>query len=808
MPTPATRPGSRRRDRVLVVGLLSLTLAIPAGSASAAVSRPSPPLDAVQDAGVTRGWVVTLEPSAVAPEGVGVTSRRYRLDTASGRAAARGRALQVERVIERLESGRGFRAGQRFGWAMQGFTAELTSGQAARLRAHASVASVVPDTRASIAADTVPQGIARVNAADGALGGEDVDMDVAVIDTGVGPVGGPAASRELDIRGGVDCRPRRSKPYADAGSYADRHGHGTHVAGTIAARANGAGVVGVAPGARVWAVRVFDSRGVGTTASVICGVEWVTRWLADHPGRPMVVNMSLRGADDYEGPRRCDAEGRDRRDPEHQAICTAVRAGAVFAVAAGNESDDADGYIPSRYDEVITVGAMTDFDGQPGALSSRTRLSGCVPPTGAERDDTFATYSNHGAVVDVVAPGTCVRSLEPGSGTTVDTTFMSGTSMATPHVAGALARFIAARPGAATDPVGTLIAASGLDWLTATDPMIEEDPDAEPLRLVDVGALTSDTPGLRAWPRRPVVTVPGGVAQRTLRVELQRVGGFTVPVDLSFDGLPAGVTVAGGSLAAIAGIHGTVVLDIDEATAQGDHLVTLHAAGGAATGDAAFMLRVDRVPPDVTSATPRVTLRSGAAFDGSAKARIAWSASDAVSGIARTQLERRTGGSWKHLARAAASGSAGVSLGSGSSARFRVVARDRVGNHATSPIIRTRLVVRDSDGSRVTWSGAWRTRRDASASGRSVRTARGAGARATLRFTGRAVAVVAPRGPGRGRIDVTIDGVAVGSVDLTASRSEQRRIVFASGALPRGEHTITVRTRRAGTELDAILVLE
>jgi subtilisin family serine protease len=786
---------------MLSVAMASI-IALSATPASATVMDPVPAREGASDARGGRDWIVTLDPVAVA-DGAGVSGRGYRLDTAAGRTAARGRAQRTDRLIDRLEDRRGVRAGTRFAWATQGFTATMSAAEAAAMREDPSVASVVPNTPASIAADVVPLGVERIGATVGMITGQDVDIDVAVIDTGVGPVGGPTASPELDIQGGVDCRPTRSRGYADAGSYQDGHGHGTHVAGTIGARANGVGVVGVAPGARIWSVRVFDSSGSGTTASVICGVEWVTRWLADHPGRPMVVNMSLRGPDEYRGPRSCDADGRDARDPEHQAICTAVRAGAVFAVAAGNESDEASRYIPARYAEVVTVGAMSDFDGAPGARSTRTRLSGCPIPAGREGDDRFASYSNHGSAVDVVAPGTCIRSLAPGSGSSVATALMSGTSMATPHVAGTLARYLATHPDS-TDVISRLIGAAGLDWLSASDPVLEADHDATPLRLVDAGALLSPIPGIRAWARRSTVTAGKGVSHRTVRLELQRLGGLRDALGVAVDGLPPGVRLSGTP--SITGARGDVVLDIDQDAQEGDHRLTLHTSAGGAVADTDVTLRIDRDAPAVTSS--RVTLGQGGTFDGTATVRVTWTASDGVSGVDRTELQRFTGGAWKRLARARERGSVAITLGKGSSTKLRIVARDRAGNSVVSPVMTTRLVVRDSSAARVTWAGSWHTRRLASAAGRSVRTARDAGAEATLRFTGRAVAVVAPRGPGRGRLDIAVDGVSMGSVDLSASRTQPRRIVFASAPLPPGDHVITVRTRKAGGEIDAILVLE
>lgn len=805
--------GSRRHPawRAACVGVLALALGVPTVTASAATRQPVSPDPTVAGAGGPRDWIVTLAPDAVAPDGPSVGRTSYRLDTTSGRAAARGRAQRTARVIERLERHRGVRAHRRFAYAMQGFAATMTGAEAAALRADPSVASVVPDAPASIAADSVPLGVERIGADRGVVTGVDLDIDVAVIDTGVGPVGGPLGSPELDIRGGTDCRPGRARPYPDAGSYADGHGHGTHVAGTIAARANGAGIVGVAPGARIWAVRVFDATGSGTTSSVVCGVDWVTRWLAQHPGAPMVVNMSLRGPDEYRSPRACDASGRDPRDPEHQAICTAVRAGAVFAVAAGNESDAASRYIPARYAEVLTVGAISDFDGEPGARSTRSRVTGCSPPTGGERDDRFASYSNRGSAVDVVAPGTCIRSLAPSRGNDIRTAYMSGTSMATPHVAGTIARYLASHPDAAPDVASRLVAAGGLDWVTSTDPALATDPNANPLRLVDAGALLSGSPGLRAWVRRSMITVGKGVAHRTLRLDIQRAGGLWGPVDVRVDGLPTGVGIPGTP--SISGVRGDIVLDIDAAATEGDHPIAIRAEAGGVTGEARATLRIDREAPDVTGSLPRITLGRGGTFDGTATVRVAWSATDSGSGVDRVDLQRWGRGTWKRVARsqgsgAVGSGAVGITLGKGSSARFRVVARDRAGNTATSDTLTTRLQVRDSSGSRVAWTGPWRTRHVSSASGRSVRASREAGAQATLRFTGRAVALVAPRGPGRGPIDVSIDGARAVTVDLAASRTQQRRIVYASGALAPGDHVITVRAREAGTELDAILVLE
>ncbi|MBX3031540.1 MAG: S8 family serine peptidase [Chloroflexi bacterium] len=784
------------------VAALVLALVVPQ---SAPVSAVGP---IVERPGTTDSWIVTLQPRAVAPSGVGIAPRAYRLDTPAGRTAAQGRARLTDRTIDRLETSRGIRATTRFRWALQGFSARLTAAQVRQLRLDPDIRSVVPDTPVSIAADTVPLGVQRIGGTVGLASGSSVDIDVAVIDTGVGPVGG----NELDIRIKTESDRSQDQDCVSNTSFdvSDRHGHGTHVAGTIGARDNGVGVVGVAPGARIWPVRVFDARGAGSTSAVICGIDWVTRWLGDpaNGGRRMVVNMSLRGPDDRRSARSCTPEGTDTRDPEHQAICTATRAGAVIVVAAGNEAADANRYVPARYDEVITVGALSDFDGRAGGLGRVADVSGCAPPTAGERDDRFARYSNWGSVVDVVAPGTCIVSLARSGGTAVRTAMMSGTSMATPHVAGLAARYLEAHPTVTTEQLTTrLVAAAAADWAVESDPRLDRDPDAAPLRRADVAGLLAATGSIRAWPRRTTIGVAQGVRQRTLPVEIQRLGGATDDVTVSLTDLPDGVRQDGGP-SVIGGLRGQVTLRIDDTADEGDLPLTLRASvGGTVVETRSLVLRVDRTPPNVAGSTPRLTFRTGVVFDGTARLRARWTAQDQQSGVARSDLQQKRG-TWRQVATGTTTGSANVDLARGTTLRMRVRATDQVGNQALSAVAVTRLIMRDSSSSSVRWTGGWQTVGRSDATGRSVRRSTSSGATATLRFTGRAVALVAPQGPKQGKVTVSIDGQAVGTVDLRNSRGRPRRVVFASGSLPAGSHVITVRSHKAGTQLDALLVLE
>jgi subtilisin family serine protease len=231
---------------------------------------------------------------------------------------------------------------------------------------------------------------------------------------------GIAKHRELTIAGGKACV---------GTSYADGYGHGTHVAGTIAAKDNTTGVVGVAPGARLWAVKVLDNSGSGRWSSVICGLDWVYRQRATID----VVNMSLGG----------DAAPADQNPcgptttPLHRAICKVVNDGDVpVVVAAGNQDKNADTRVPATYEEVITVSAFTDVDGKPGGQG----VSTCTN----DGDDSFAGISNYGSDIDIAAPGMCIRS------TWLDGKYQSldGTSPATPHVTGAVALYIAQNPTA------------------------------------------------------------------------------------------------------------------------------------------------------------------------------------------------------------------------------------------------------------------------------------------------------------------------------------------------------------------------
>jgi subtilisin len=341
--------------------------------------------------------------------------------------------------------------------ALKGYSVDLTSRDAATLRKDPSVVGVYPDGKVHSTVQTFPTGVDRV---DGELsntisgnGWGVVNADIAIIDTGSGP------HPDLNIAGGTNC-------VNPAAPFFDDNGHGTHVAGTAAARDDADGVVGVAPGARIWSVKVLNAGGGGTFAQVICGIDWVTAQRVNG-GEPIeVANMSLAGfgVDD-----NC---GDENANPLHLAICNSVHiANVAYVVAAANSASDANNFVPATYEEVITVSALADFNGLPGGGAPSTCL--------ADVDDTFAFFSNFGRDIDLIAPGVCILSSAMGGGLAT----FSGTSMASPHVAGAAALFKVINPNATAAQVRAgLRSAGNFNWSNADDP----DGVKEPLLNVNI----------------------------------------------------------------------------------------------------------------------------------------------------------------------------------------------------------------------------------------------------------------------------------------------------------------------------------
>lgn len=344
-------------------------------------------------------------------------------------------------AVRNLADRHGLRPGRRWEHAVDGFAAAVPVGARAALERDPRVARVVDDLPvAAFEEDVVPRGVARIRVPDvpDALTGAGVR--VAVLDTGI-----DADHRDLadsvDVADGYDCR--NDDPDAD-----DDHGHGTHVAGTITAAVDGRGVRGVAPGATLVPFKVLDHSGRGSWSDVICALDRITQLNTDEePDNDVgVVNLSL-GGPRAPGPRE---DCTTAETALYRAVCRVVDSGAVFVVAVGNGGADAEETVPAAFPEVLTVSAYQDTDGTDVDV-------GCAPPPLSLCDEVFASFSNHGQVVDLLAPGVGILSTTRDGGHAVK----SGTSMAVPHVAGVVALLLEADPDLSPATVESHLRAHG-----------------------------------------------------------------------------------------------------------------------------------------------------------------------------------------------------------------------------------------------------------------------------------------------------------------------------------------------------------
>ncbi len=400
---------SRRRiaaaSATAVVALaLGAASALPATAATAAEGRI---LNAGAPGTIAGSYIVTLDESA-ADAG-----------SAEGKALAKEYGAKIKKTYTA---------------ALNGYAVELSEAQAKKFAADPAVDSVVQNRTFTVNA-TQPSppswGLDRIDQKALPLNQSYTYPDTAgegvtayVIDTGVRITHSDFGGRASYGYDAID----------NDNTAQDGHGHGTHVAGTVAG-----GAYGVAKKAKVVGVRVLNNQGSGTTAQVVAGIDWVTK----NAVKPAVANMSLGGGADA-------------------ALDTAVRnsiaAGITYAVAAGNESTDASTKSPARVSEAITVGATTSTDAK-------------------------ASYSNYGSILDIFAPGSSITSAWNSSDTATNS--ISGTSMASPHVAGAAALYLAANKTATPAQVSSALTSA------ATTGVVTSPGTGSPNRLLYVG--TGDT---------------------------------------------------------------------------------------------------------------------------------------------------------------------------------------------------------------------------------------------------------------------------------------------------------------------------
>ena len=343
--------------------------------------------------------------------------------------------------------------------ALNGFSAPISPKLLDELKQDPRVVHIEQDQKVYAFSQTLPTGIDRIDAEPASSPSSFAgDVTVAIIDTGI-----DFDHPDLNVVHRADCAkkgPMNNKCFPNEGD--DGNGHGTHVAGTVAAKDNIDGVVGVVPGADLWAVKVLKNDGSGWMSWIIAGVDYVTANAASVD----VVNMSL-GCE-------CSSGALDT------AISNSVAAGITYAVAAGNSAKDASTFSPANHDDVITVSAIADFDGKGGGQNDQTVVfSICTE----DKDDSFACFSNFGEKIEIAAPGVSILSTYKDGGYAT----ISGTSMASPHVAGAAAKLIAesATSLSPSDVLSGLLA----NGIKEGDPnylIIDDDPDniAEPIVYV------------------------------------------------------------------------------------------------------------------------------------------------------------------------------------------------------------------------------------------------------------------------------------------------------------------------------------
>ena len=308
-------------------------------------------------------------------------------------------------VASGIEQRQNLKVGFVYSHALKGFSAVIPNERVAAVRADERVEYMEPDKTMHAVAQTLPWGINRVDAdtsstSAGNGSGSVSNVNAYIIDSGI------YRHTDLNVVEHVN--------FTGDGQNTDCFGHGTHVAGTVAAKDNASAVVGVAPGAPLTGVKVLGCDGSGMTSEILKGIDWVTA----NAAKPAIANMSLAG-------------------PTSQTLDDAVRqsagSGVFYSLAAGNNGARACNYSPARAgagtnNGIMTTAATTKSDGEP-------------------------SYSNYGSCVDIWAPGGTgtapILSTKKGGGTTTKW----GTSQAAAHVGGGGALYLSSHTGAGPSSV-------------------------------------------------------------------------------------------------------------------------------------------------------------------------------------------------------------------------------------------------------------------------------------------------------------------------------------------------------------------
>ncbi|MEP6731646.1 MAG: S8 family serine peptidase [bacterium] len=387
-------------------------------------------LGACSDATYVASPVTPFAPSAAAlSKAAAVIPGQYIVRFRTGALTPLQNAMSVQQVyggvVERV-----------YASALNGAVIHLSESAAAALRLDPRVEAIEQDqifTAQTVQNNPPSWGLDRIDqrnrplSASYSYGPTGSGVTAYIIDTGIN-----FAQADFNGRasGGFDA-------ITAGGNASDCYGHGTHVAGTV-----GSTTYGVAKAVKLVAVRVMDCAGNGSSSSVLAGIDWVTQ----HAVRPAVANMSLGGGSSL---------------MIDQAVEASIAAGITYAVSAGNNTTDACTQSPASAPDAITVGAT-------------------------DNADAFAYFSNYGNCVDINAPGMNITSLWIGASGATNT--ISGTSMATPHVAGAIALFLQNNPAATPAQVRTALISN------ATPSVLSGVPASTPNLLLYTGFLINSGP--------------------------------------------------------------------------------------------------------------------------------------------------------------------------------------------------------------------------------------------------------------------------------------------------------------------------
>ncbi|MFI7606933.1 S8 family peptidase [Micromonospora sp. NPDC049366] len=451
-------------------------------------------------------------------------------DTAVGRNAVGDNA-------SRLVGRHGGTVARTYGAALRGFEVRVGAKAAARIAADPAVAYVEQNHTVSIAGtQTNPPswGLDRIDQRNLPLNSSYTYPNTAsnvrayIIDTGVlyghNDFGGRAVS-------GYDA--------VDGGSADDCNGHGTHVAGTV-----GGSAYGVAKGVQIVGVRVLNCQGSGTNAQVVAGIDWVTA----NAVKPAVANMSLGGS---------------ANSSIDTAVNNSINSGITYAVAAGNGNalgvrQNACNYSPARVPAAITVGAT-------------------------QNNDAAASFSNYGTCVDILAPGVNITSAWYTSASATNT--ISGTSMASPHVAGAAALVLSANPSWTPQQVRDNLVSN------STPNVVTNVGTGTPNQLLYVvnGTPPANDFSVSVSPTSGS-TAPGGSVTAT--VGTATTAGSAQSVSLSASGLPAGATASFSPATVTSGGSSTLTIATSASTPAGTYPVTITGTGAAGARTATYTLTV------------------------------------------------------------------------------------------------------------------------------------------------------------------------------------------------------------------------